>query len=246
MEGASILKHVPLFADLAGAELEVVAGASRRKQYPKGSIVFHEGDPGDCLLVIVKGRLKVSLLGRDGDETIIRTLEPPDYVGEIALVDDAPRSATVIALERTEVLEIPRVPFLELVKKRPAIALKIMARLAVALRRATEQIRTLSMFDVYGRVLRCLLVMAQDMGQSGKARMVIRPRPAIGELARMVGCERETVSRALKTLRASGYVTEVDRGLAIEQRAIRQYLLPTLQNLAVPADPGVTRVNGGV
>src|SRR5262249_57365784 len=106
VEGASVVKHVRLFAALESAELDVVSGAARRKQYPKGSIVFHEGDPGDCLLVIVKGRLKVSLLGREGDETIIRVLEPPDYVGEIALVDDAPRSATVIALERTEVLEI--------------------------------------------------------------------------------------------------------------------------------------------
>jgi DNA-binding transcriptional regulator YhcF (GntR family) len=79
--------------------------------------------------------------------------------------------------------------------------------------------------------------MAQDSGQSGNARMVIRPRPSIAQLARMVGCERETVSRALKTLRATGYVTDVDRGLAVEQRAVRRYLQPALQNLVAPSDP---------
>ena len=236
MESVSVLKHVPLFADLENAELEIVAGAARRKTYPRGSVIFHEDDPGDYLLVILKGRVKVSLLGKDRQETIVRILERPEFLGEIALFDEAPRSATVIALERTDVLEIAREPFLRLVRKQPAIALKVMAQLARALRRASEQIRTLSMFDVYGRVLRCLLTMALDKGQNAKARMVIRPRPSMAELAHMVGCERETVSRAMKTLRASGYVTDVERGLAVEERAIRQYLQPTLQNLAAQSD----------
>jgi CRP-like cAMP-binding protein len=239
VESVSILKHVPLFADLAALELEVVAGASRRKSYPRGSIIFYEGDPGDYLLVILKGRVKVSLLGKDRQETIVRILEPPEFLGEIALFDEAPRSATVIAVERTEVLEIAREPFLRLVKKQPIIALKVMTQLARALRRASEQIRTLSMFDVYGRVLRCLLTMALDKGESARARMVIRPRPSIAELAHMVGCERETVSRAMKTLRATGYVTDVERGLAVEERAIRQYLQPTLQNLAAQSDDAI-------
>jgi CRP/FNR family transcriptional regulator, cyclic AMP receptor protein len=233
VERVSILQQVPLFAELAGSELEIVTAASRRRLYPKGSIVFYEGDPGDYLLVVLNGRVKVTLLGKDGQETIIRVLGRLEFLGEIAIVDEAPRSATVIALERTEVLEIARESFLKVVDRHPKIALKIMTQLARALRRATEQIRTLSMFDVYGRVLRCLLMTAQDKGQSARGgRMVIRPRPSISEIARMVGCERETVSRAMKTLRATGYVTDVDRGLAVEQRAIRQYLLPTLQNLA--------------
>jgi CRP-like cAMP-binding protein len=117
--------------------------------------------------------------------------------------------------------------------------MKIMTQLAKALRRATEQIRTLSMFDVHGRVLRCLLTMALDKRQTTKTRMVIRPRPSIAEIAHMVGCERETVSRALKMLRATGYVTEIEDGLAVEQRAIRQYLLPALQNLAAGSNTHV-------
>src|SRR5262249_54587005 len=201
VESVSILRHVPLCADLANAELEIVAGASRRKSYPRGSIIFSEGDHGDYLLVVLKGRVKVSLLGRDQQETIVRILERPEFVGEIALIDEAPRSATVIALERTEVLEIARDAFVKLVRKQPGISLKVMTQLARALRRATEQIRTLSMFDVYGRVLRCLLTIALDKGENTRARMVIRPRPSIAELAHMVGCARETVSRAMKTLR---------------------------------------------
>jgi len=150
----SILKHVPLFAELANGELEIVAAQSRRKKYPKGSIIFHEGDHGDYLCVILSGRVKVSLLGARGQEAIVRILERLDFLGEIALIDDAPRSATVSALEATEVLEVAREPFLALVRQHPEIALKVIAQLARALRRTDEQIRTLSMFDVHGRVLR--------------------------------------------------------------------------------------------
>jgi len=142
----------------------------------------------------------------------------------------------VSALEATEVLEVAREPFLALVRQHPEIALKVMAQLARALRRTDEQIRTLSMFDVHGRVLRCLLLMAMDTGQTARAQMILRPRPSVAEIARMVGCSRETVSRSMTTLRATGYISDVERGLAVEQRAIRQFFLPSLQNLAPVAD----------
>jgi CRP-like cAMP-binding protein len=150
----------------------------------------------------------------------------------VALLEGTPRSATVIALGPLEVLQIARGPFLAIMRGHPDIALKIMRQLAGSLRRATEQIRTLSMFDVYGRVLRCLLVIAQERGQSAKLRMIICPGPTVTELAAMSGCSRETVSRAMKTLLSTGYVSLVEGGFAVEQRAIREYLLPTLQNLA--------------
>jgi CRP-like cAMP-binding protein len=236
MERSSILKHVPLFAALADAELDIVSARSRRKHYPKGSIVFHEGDDGDYLCVILSGRVKVSLLGTRGQEAIVRILEPTDFLGEIALIDEAPRSATVIAIEPTEVIEIAREPFLALVRQHPDIALKVMTQLARALRRTDEQIRTLSMFDIHGRVLRSLLVMAMDRGETARSRMILRPCPPVAEIARMVGCTRETVSRAMKTLRTTGYISEVERGLAVEQRAIRQFFLPSLQNLAPVAE----------
>jgi len=232
--GTDILRNVPLLSGLADAELELIARSSRRLRYPKKSIVFQEGDPGDFLLVILRGRVKVSLFGEEGRETIVAILERPAFLGEVALLDKAPRSATVMTLEATEFLQITRGPFMALVKDHPAIAVKIMGRLANELRQATEQIRTLSMFDVHGRVLRCLLIMAQRQGQSTPTRMLIRPKPLVKDLALMIGCSRETVSRAMKLLQGTGYVTAIERGLAIEHRSIRRYLLPALQNLVPP------------
>ncbi|MGC4080597.1 MAG: Crp/Fnr family transcriptional regulator [Vicinamibacterales bacterium] len=152
----------------------------------------------------------------------------------ISLIDAAPRSASVMTVEPTEFLRLGRATFTALLRSHPAIAGKIMTRLARSLRQATEQIRTLSMFDVHGRVLRCLLVLASEQHTQWPERLVIRPRPSVKELAMMMGSTRETVSRALKVLQDTGYVTMVDRGLALEPRAIRQYFLPALQNLLTP------------
>lgn len=230
------LKAVPLFAGLTDPELEEIASSVRRVKFPKRSIVFQEGDPGDFLLILQKGRAKVSLFGEGGQETILALLEPPAFLGEISLLDDAPRSATVIALEPTEFLRLARAPFLALIRRHPEIAFKIMACIARSLRFATEQVRTLSMYDVHGRVLRALLVLAQRQGTpASTTRMPVTPKPALKDLALMIGCSREAVSRAMKVLQAGGYVTATATDLVIEPRAIRRYLLPTLQNL-VPGD----------
>lgn len=177
MQKADVLRHVPLFSELEAPERDLVMGASRSLRFPKNNIVFQEGEPGDYLLVMVKGRVRVMLFGDTGQETLINVLEAPALLGEVALLDQAPRSATVITVEPTEFLQITRAPFMALLKKHPGIAIKIMAGLARSLRKATEQIRTLSMFDVPGRLLRSLLMLAQERGETASPRMVIPPTP---------------------------------------------------------------------
>lgn len=234
MSVTDALKSVPLFAGLTDREIEEFAAYVRRVRFPKKSIVFQEGDPGDFLLILQKGRVKVTLLGESGQETILAMLEPPAFLGEISLLDDAPRSATVVAMEPTEFLRLAREPFIALVKKHPQMAFTIMARVARSLRYATEQVRTLSMYDVHGRVLRALLVLAQRQGATvPTSRILVKPKPALKDVALMIGCSRETVSRAMKVLQEGRFVTSTASELAIEQRAIRRYLLPTLQNLAL-------------
>src|SRR5262245_51010864 len=110
MPAPTVLRQVALFEGLDGAELDLIASAARKLRFPKGSIVFQEGDPGDFLLVIEKGRVKVTLLGDDGREQIVNIMEAPAMLGEVALLDGSPRSATVMTIEATVFVQIARAP----------------------------------------------------------------------------------------------------------------------------------------
>ena len=222
------LKIVPLFSDLSEAELDLVLAASRIVNYPKANVVFNEGDPGDSLFVLVSGRVKVVLLGSGGQETILAMLGTPGFFGELALLDGAPRSATVVTLAKCEFLRIPRQPFLDLLAARPAVLFKVVTHLTRYIRDATDQIRSLSMFDSYEKTLRCLLKLATQENADDRKSLVVRPRPHHQELAHMIGCSRETVSRALTVLQDAGYVSPNEDGFVIEERALKRYLKPNL------------------
>ena len=113
------LKNIFLFSELSYQELDLILSTSRRKRYPKGSIVFHEGDPGDFLLVIFSGKVKVVLLGEGGQEIILSILGPGSFFGEMAILEAAPRSATVLTLENSEFLSIEQKSFMELLQRHP-------------------------------------------------------------------------------------------------------------------------------
>ena len=230
----SVLRKHPYFADLEAEAFEQLCRYAKHSTLKRGATIFSKGDPGISLFAVISGTVKISISSPDGRNAILNLIGAGEIFGEIALLDEAPRSATVITVAPTEFLQIARAPFLALIKKHPALALRIMAQLARGLRKATEQVRSLSMFDLHGRMLRALLMLAQERGETNRARMVIRPHPAVKDLAQMCGCTREAASRALKTLHSTGYVTDVTDGLAVEAKAIRKYLQSTLEHLVAP------------
>jgi CRP-like cAMP-binding protein len=135
----------------------------------------------------------------------------------------------VVTLAKCEFLRIPRQPFLELLAARPALLFKVVAHLTRLIRDSTDHIRSLSMFDSYEKTLRCLLKLAtHENADDRKSLVVVRPRPHHQELAHMIGCSRETVSRALTVLQEAGYVSPIDDGFVIEERALKRYLKPNL------------------
>ena len=220
---AALLRAIPLFSTLSDPEIQAVLKSTRQLHYPKDSVVFHEGDRGDSLLVILSGRVKVLLSGDRGQEIILSILEPPSFLGEIALVDESPRSATVVTLEQTDFLKVTQEQFLDLMQQHRPIAEKIVRQLAGSLRDATEHIRTLAMFDVHGRILRALLKLAKQRGTKQRTQIVIQPRPSHQVLAQMIGCSRETVSRAMKVLQGTGHIKVTRTAVALEERTLRRY-----------------------
>ena len=201
------LKQVPLFTDLTGPELNLLMASGVRRKFPSKNIVFQEGEPGDFLLVILSGKVKVLLSGKEGQEFILTMLGPGNFFGEMALLESAPRSATVVTVEASEFFRIEKQAFADLLANYPDIALKILKDLSQRLRKTTEQIPSLVMFDIYGRVGRCLWNLEETQGEQERGGFIIPNRPSFQELAQMIGCSRETRSRAMKIVRSNGCLT---------------------------------------
>ena len=201
------LKNVPLFSDLTHKELGMLAALGNRRKFPVKNIVFHEGDQGDHLLIILSGKVKVLLYGKSGQEFILSILGPGHFFGEMAIFETAPRSATVMTVEPCEFLLLGQEELTGLLRKHPMIAVKILKHLSQRLRKTNEQIRSLVMFDIYGRIGRCLLNLAETQGGRANGQFLVPNRPSLQELAKMVGCSRETLSRAMKALRENGCLT---------------------------------------
>ena len=102
------LARIPFFAGLDDDALERVASGTRTRRFRRGEVIFHAGDPGDALFIIVSGEVKIALPSETGDEAILATLRPGDVFGELALLDGAARSATASALAATEAVVLPR------------------------------------------------------------------------------------------------------------------------------------------
>src|SRR5687768_7342994 len=111
MDDQELLRTVPIFSELSDEDIAKLAQLSSRRRYPKDTVVFFENEEGDFFFTIVDGRIKVTILGDDGREVILSILGPGDFFGEMALLDNEPRSATAIAIEDTELLSVHRTDF---------------------------------------------------------------------------------------------------------------------------------------
>lgn len=202
------IKNVPLFSELTDHELNLLAASGSRQKFPDKNVIFQEGDSGEVLFIILSGKVKVMLTGKNGQEFILSHLGPGNFFGEMAILESAPRSASVITVEGSEFFLLGRKELTELLKHHPDIAMKILKNLSQRLRKVSEQVRSLVMFDVYGRVGRCLLNLAEFQdGVETHGQLLISNRPSFQELANMVGCSRETLSRTLKALKENGSLT---------------------------------------
>ncbi len=203
---ADELRAIPIFATLSCKEIESIACVARRLQVDRGDVVFFEEEAGESVFVIEEGRVKVSRISVEGKEIVLAELARHDFFGEMAVLDQAPRSATVTALLPTKLIKVRRQRFVELVREHPRIALAMMTVLSERLRHANEKIGDLALLDVYGRVARFLLARAVRAGTKGEDGRYRFRRPTQQEMANQVGATRETVSRTLGELARRGYI----------------------------------------
>jgi CRP/FNR family cyclic AMP-dependent transcriptional regulator len=207
------LATIPLFSGLPEEELERFAELTRERSYPKGSVILFQDDPGDSLFVLRAGRVKVVLIGEDGREVILGVLEPGAHFGELALIDDQPRSAHVIAMEDAQLLILRREDFRRRVEANPTVAWALLSELSRRLRRADVKIGGLVLLDVPGRIARLLLDLASESDDG-----VIEKPLTHQTIAQMIGASRETVSRAMKDFQDAGLIRVERRRIAIGDR----------------------------
>jgi len=207
------LRKVPLFSQLAPSDLERVSEISRERAYPRNSVILFEDDPGDALYVVALGQVKVVLIGEDGREVILSVMGEGEFFGEMALVDDEPRSAHVIAMEDSTLLVLRREDFQGILKQTPGIALALLRELSRRLRRVDEKVGSLVLLDVNGRVAQLLLELADEAGSERITRRLTHHT-----IAQMIGSSRETVSRTMRDLVEKGYIDVSRREIVIRDR----------------------------
>jgi CRP/FNR family transcriptional regulator/CRP/FNR family cyclic AMP-dependent transcriptional regulator len=211
-----LLKKVPLFSSLSESELAKLARLVVNRTYPKESVIFFEQDEGDSLFIMNTGKVKVAKISDEGKEIILAVLSAGDFFGDMSLLDGEPRSATVIALEDTEVYTLRRQEFLTMIRESPQTAVELLAELSHRIREANRKIGNLALLDVYGRLARMLIDFAHTEGRDiGQGRIAFR-RPTHQAIANMIGTSRETVTRTLGDLHRRGYIELIGKDIVIK------------------------------
>ena len=209
-----MLQNIPLFSSLGEAELASLSKKVITRQFPRNTVIINEGDHSDSLYIINSGSVKVFLSDNEGKEVILNTQGTGEYFGELALLDSQPRSASVITTEKSSLSIISKADFEAFLEKHPEANLKIMRGIIKRLRLLSEDVKSLALMDVYGRVARVLLQLAKEKGGT----LVINQGVTQQDIASRVGASREMVSRILKDLKTGGYIEVKGRVITIKEK----------------------------
>jgi CRP/FNR family cyclic AMP-dependent transcriptional regulator len=197
-----ILKTVPLFSSLTDEQVRVLQPCIQQRSYPRSSFILRAGEETDALYIILSGRVKVLIPDEQGREVILAVMGPNEFFGEMGLLDDLPRSASVETLEACQMLRFPKSAFIACLKDNFDLAMIIIRNLVKRMREADRKIESLALIDVYGRVARLLLDQAEEID----GMWIVKQAPPKQEIARMIGASREMVSRVVKDLQERGYI----------------------------------------
>lgn len=210
----SLIREVPLLARLPAADLKALASRGRLRSYPAGAVIFREGDPGDALYVIVEGSVRIAVLSAAGGEASVALLGPGEFVGDLALLDGLPRSASAIAHSPTKTLMVRRDDFRRWLAERPRASFALLEALSLRVRRTDEALADLAFLGLPQRLAKRLI----DLTTGGAPRLRITQT----ELASMLGVSRESVNKQLNEFARDGWVA-IGRGsvTVLDRAALR-------------------------
>lgn len=211
MSWGAELARTALFVGIDEPTLDTIAEKAVHRRYRKGSVIFVQGEQGERCFAIVSGAVKISAYNQDGREAVIAVLGPGDVFGELSLFDQAARSADATSIEDTELLSLDTAALTEAIKARPELGLALLRVLGRRLRLTNEALQDIAFFDVPGRVARRLADLADAHGVPQDDGILIDIPLSQESLAQMVGATRESVNKALASLKRRGLVDRVGR-----------------------------------
>jgi CRP/FNR family cyclic AMP-dependent transcriptional regulator len=214
-EALDSLRTIPLFAGVDDDDLESIAALLIERRIPKGHTIVEEGLSGDYMYILAEGQVKVTKLSGDGREKILELLGPGDFFGEMSLLDNAVRSASVKGLSDTRILALSRNDFLKELRHNPDLAMAVIQELTHRVRQMDEQASSLSFQRVKERTQGLMLRLAKSSPESEGRRAT--PVLTHQQIADMIGTSRETVTRIVKRLKDTGWLAQDGK----------RYLVPT-------------------
>ena len=186
---------------ISGSLLDAIAQRGSKRSYPAHAILINEGDTSDSLYIVLTGRLKVFASSEDGRDVVLAEVGAGDYFGELSL-DGGPRSVSVQALEPCTCRVVAGKELRQLLAEEPEFSLHLTLKLIRMVRRLTEQVKSLALQDVYGRMVRMLTEISDPVGDERIARQKLTQK----DIAERIGSSREMVNRVMKELTTGGYV----------------------------------------
>ena len=217
LSNLDLIRRVPLFSMLTQAQAEAIAEGVVKRRYRRGELIVERGRKTNALFILLTGRARVVASDERGREVILAVLEAGDYLGEMSLIDNEPHSATVRAEVQTDMLILGRTEFARCLPENSSLSYAIMRGLVRRLRSADRQIESLALLDVYGRVARTLLEMAEEVD----GVKLIRNKVSRQDMAKVVGASREMVSRVMKDLEERGAIETQETGSVIIKEHIQ-------------------------
>ena len=198
---------------LPAALLDAIAPRGSARTFAANAILINEGDTTDSLYIVLSGRVKVYASSDDGREVVLTEYGPGEYFGELS-IDGARRSASIKALEACSCRVVQGSELRQFLAEHPDFAMHLTHKLIRMVRRLTEQVRSLALQDVYGRMVRVLTELSEPVGDE----RVVRQKLTQQDIADRIGSSREMVNRVMKELTTGGYIGQRDGRLVIRRK----------------------------
>jgi CRP/FNR family transcriptional regulator, cyclic AMP receptor protein len=208
-----VLRGTDLLSSVPAADLEAAAAGSRVRTFRRGQILFSAGDPGDTVIVVISGRVKVVVRSADGGELTLTVVGPGGMFGELSVADGGPRSADAETLEECRLLFVPRQIIQDICRRESTVEYALLRSIAANLRRLTEAASDLVFLDLPRRVAKVLL--SQPRGEDG----LIWPPISQEELAHQAGGSRPSVNATLRGFERRGWIQMRGRAVTVTQAA---------------------------